>query len=95
MEGSGQINVALNTKDGDLLVNAEELKNSGAFALIMTHIDDQGEETFYNDEITLAAGGIVYVYYAEWKGNGTPVEMAIDANGDGQIDETYSSVDEN
>jgi hypothetical protein len=95
MEGGGRINVALNVKDGDLLINAEELKQDGAFALTMTRIDDQGEETFYNDEITLKAGGVVYVYYAEWKGNGTPVQMAIDSNGDGQVDETYSSTDEN
>jgi len=94
MEGGGRINVALNTKDGDLLINAEELKNDGAFALTMTRIDDQGEETFYNDEITLKAGGVVYVYYAEWKGNGTPVDMAIDSNGDGEIDEAYTSGDE-
>ncbi len=93
MQGGGRINVALNTKDGDLLVNAEELKQDGAFALTMTRIDDNGEETFYNDEITLKAGGVVYVYYAEWKGNGTPVDMAIDSNGDGQIDEAYTSTD--
>jgi hypothetical protein len=95
MEGGGRINVALNVKDGDLLINAEELKNDGAFALTMTRIDDQGEETFYNDEISLKAGGVVYVYYAEWKGNGTPVGMAIDSNGDGEIDEMYTSTDEN
>jgi hypothetical protein len=95
MEGGGRINVALNVKDGDLLINAEELKNSGAFALTMTRIDDNGEETFYNDEISLKAGGVVYVYFAEWKGNGTPVQMAIDSDGDGQIDEAYSSTDEN
>ena len=94
MEGGGRINVALNVKDGDLLINAEELKSDGAFALYMTRIDDQGEETFYNDEITLKAGGVVYVYFAEWKGNGTPVDMAIDSNGDGEIDEAYTSGDE-
>ena len=75
-------------------INAEELKGDGAFALFMTRIDDQGEETFYNDEITLKAGGVVYVYFAEWKGNGTPVDMAIDSNGDGEIDEAYTSGDE-
>jgi hypothetical protein len=47
------------------------------------------------DEITLKAGGVAYVYFAEWKGNDTPVEMAIDSNGGGQIDETYSSTDKN
>ena len=95
MEGGGTINASLSVKDGDLIINATDLKADGNFGLVMTRIDDQGEESFYTDEINLKADGIVYVYFAEWKGNGTPVEIGIDSNGDGEVDEILSSEDEN
>jgi hypothetical protein len=93
MEGGGRISMMVDTKTGDLMINAGELKKDGMFALAMTRIDETTEETFTNEEIALKADSILFIDFAEWKGNGTPVNMGIDINGDGEIDEAYSSSD--
>jgi hypothetical protein len=95
IEGGGRINMLIDPKSGDLLINADEIKKDGSFYLSMTRIDDTSEETFTNDEIILKSGTVLYVDFAEWKGNGTPVNMGIDTNNDGVFEEEYSSTDEN
>ena len=92
--GGGRINVALDNKTGALAINADEIKQEGYFELIITRYDDNGEETFENDQIDLKADSVIYIYYADWKKNGDPVEIGVDTNNDGTIDETYSSADE-
>ncbi len=93
MAGGGRISMLVDTKTGDLMINAGELKKDGLFALAMTRIDEKEEETFTGEGISLKADSILYIDFAEWKGNGTPVNMGIDINGDGEIDEAYSSAD--
>ncbi|MEI8132909.1 MAG: hypothetical protein WCG34_10780 [Leptolinea sp.] len=94
IEGGGRINILIDPKTGDLLINADEIKKDGKFYLSMTRIDDTSEENFTNDEIILKSGAILYIDFAEWKGNGTPVKMGIDTNGDGILEEEYTSADE-
>jgi hypothetical protein len=93
IEGGGRINMMVDPKTGDLLINASEIKKDGLFSLTMTRIDDNEEESFTNEEITLKADSVLYIDFAEWKGNGSPVNMGIDTNGDGEFEETYSSDD--
>ena len=92
--GGGRINVVMDNKTGALAINADEIKQDGYFELYITRYDDNGEETFENDQIDLKADSVIYIYYADWKKNGDPVEIGVDTNNDGTIDDTYSSVDE-
>jgi hypothetical protein len=90
MNGGGTITVSLDTKKGDLLINTEKLKNEGKFSFSMTRYTDTDEETYTADDIALKAGAVVYVNYAEWKGNGKGLTFGVDNNGDGTIDDEYS-----
>jgi hypothetical protein len=93
MKGGGTITVSLDTKKGDLLINTEKLKNEGNFSFSMTRYTDQDEETYTADDIKLKAGALVYINYAEWKGNGSGITFGVDTNGDGTIDDEYSMED--
>ncbi|HEX7556247.1 MAG TPA: hypothetical protein VF338_06455, partial [Leptolinea sp.] len=87
IEGGGRINIQIDPKTGDLLINADEIKKDGEFSLTMTRMDDKTEETFTNDKITLKSDTILYIDFSEWKGNGSPVKMGLDTNNDGVIDQ--------
>ena len=93
MQGGGTITVALDTQKGDLVINPEKLKNEGNFSFSMTRYTDKDEETYTADNIALKAGAVVYVNYAEWKGNGTGITFGVDTNGDGTIDDEYTLQD--
>ena len=90
MQGGGTITVLLNSKDGDLIINSEKLKNEGHFDMYLTRITEEEEETYSAEELALKAGSLVYVNYAEWQGNGTSIYFGADTNGDGTIDDEYS-----
>ena len=40
-----------------------------------------------------ALGAMVYINYAEWKGNGSGITFGVDTNGDGTIDDEYALQD--
>jgi hypothetical protein len=88
--GGGIITVYLDTKAGDLLVNAEKLNNEGTFNFYLTRITDQLEEEFSAEEIALKEGAVVYVNYAEWtNANPNGMYFGVDLNGDNVIDDEY------
>jgi hypothetical protein len=89
MQGGGTITVAMDTKKGEVYVNTEKLTNEGKFNVDMSRYSDTEEETFTASDVALKAGAIVYINYAEWKGNGTQVEFGVDTNGDGVIEDEY------
>lgn len=93
MNDGGTITVVLDTKNGDLFVNTEKLTNEGNFTFDMTRYTDVEEETFTAEDIAMKAGSVVWVNYAEWKGNGTSIIFAVDTNGDDIIDDEYEVVD--
>jgi hypothetical protein len=93
MQGGGTLKMYADTKKGDLVVNAEGIKQDVKISVILTRIDDKTEETFENDSVTLKAGYLLVVNYAEWKGNNTPINMNI-VDSHGKVVETFSSNDE-
>jgi len=93
MKGGGTITVALDTQKGDLIINTEKLKNEGQFSFSMTRYTDKDEETYTADNILLKAGAVVYINYAEWKGNGSGITFGVDTNGDGTINDEYTMQD--
>ena len=93
MDGGGTLNVYIDPKKGDLVVNAEEIKKDASIGMVMTRIDDKTEETFENDAVSLKAGDLLYVDYADWKGNNTPINMTI-MDSKGTVLDQFSSADQ-
>jgi hypothetical protein len=93
MEGGGTITLVLDTKSGDLLINTEKLKNEGKFTFDMTRYSDTDEETYTAEDIALKAGAVVYVNYADWKGDQSGLTFGVDTNGDGTIEDEYTTED--
>lgn len=88
--GGGIITAYLDTKAGDLLINAEKLNNEGSFDFYLTRITDELEEEFAAEEILLNEGAVVYVNYAEWTdANPNGMYFGVDLNDDGTIDDEY------
>ncbi len=94
MEGGGTINILLDTKAGDFIVNAEKLKGEGKFNLVLSRYDDESTQEFYADDIALKAGAVLYVNYAEWKGDGSELLIGVDVDGNGTVDDEYTVGDE-
>lgn len=90
MAGGGTITVWLDSKAGDLLINAEKLNGEGNFNFYLTRITDEFEEEFYAEDIILAEGALVYINFAEWSdANPEGIYFGVDLDGDGVIDEEY------
>ena len=90
VQGGGIITVYLDTKAGDLQINAEKLNAEGSFDFYLTRITDELEEEFAAQEIALQEGAVVYVNYAEWTdANPEGMYFGVDLDGDGTIDEEY------
>jgi hypothetical protein len=90
MQGGGTITIAVDTKQGQVFLNAEKLKNEGKFNVDMSRYSDTEEETFTASDVALKAGAVIYIDYADWKGNGTTAQFGVDNNGDGAIDDEYT-----
>lgn len=91
MQGGGTITAVLDTKEKDLLLNTEKLKNEGVFNLLMTRISSEDMEEIAAEDIKLPAGAVIYMHYGDWKGPGSPVQFGVDRNGDGEIDDVYEA----
>jgi hypothetical protein len=90
IQGGGIITVYLDTKAGDLLINAEKLNNEGSFDFYLTRITDEVEDEFAAEEILLNEGAVVYVNYAEWTdANPEGMYFGVDLDGDGVVDDEY------
>ncbi|MCB0120138.1 MAG: hypothetical protein KDD72_13990, partial [Anaerolineales bacterium] len=90
IQGGGIITVYLDTKAGDLLINAEQLNNEGFFNFYLSRITNDAEEEFSAEDIALQEGAIVYINYAEWtNANPNGMYFGVDLDGDGNIDDEY------
>ncbi len=90
IQGGGTITVYLDTKAGDLLINAEKLNNEGNFDFYLTRITNELEEEFAAEGIALKEGATVYVNYAEWTdANPAGMYFGVDLDGDDVIDDEY------
>jgi hypothetical protein len=74
-------------------VNTEKMKNESKFTFDMIRYTNTDEEEYTADNVALKAGAIVYVDYSAWKGNGSGIEFGVDTNGDGTIDDIYTTDD--
>ena len=86
--------LSLDNANGKISISSAGNKEEGVYALYMDRIDDEGVEEFGHDEIVLEPNSTAYLPYAEWEGNDKDLELEIDTNSDGTIDETLSLTDE-
>lgn len=93
--GGGAINVSLDTKEGWLTIDTDGTESAGQFTLVLSRYDDNGEQTYEHDDITLDPTDLMYIYYGDWSGNGGTLELGIDRGSDGTIDEKITLTDEN
>jgi hypothetical protein len=87
LEEGGSINVMLDTKKGQLQLNAVGNKKAGTYQLVVTRYDDKSVQEF-GGELKLEPADTVYLDYLKWQGNGKPLTVEIDYKSDGSIDES-------
>ena len=75
LPSGGRIEVKLDQATGQLSVK-NAAADPGTYAFIMERIDENGEDEFTNDDVTLEAGGSLVVEYAKWTDN----SQKLDAN---------------
>ena len=79
----------------DLIAVSSTSDEYGEFSLSITRIDDEGEESFESEEpLRLEPGDTLYFYFGEWKGEGSNLEIGLDAGGDGTIDDVVNMSDQ-
>lgn len=77
-----------------LLVLRSTSDEYGTFVIQITRIDDETEETFESDEITLEPGDIIYFSVKNWTAQSSGLEISFDDGGDGSIDEVINMADQ-
>lgn len=82
LDGDGALQIAFGDTDAPL-----------QYDLALRRVDAEGEALFTHTDLTYLPDSVVYVDYGAWDGEGT-VELQIDEDGDGTIDDTESLPDE-
>ncbi|MGB5961762.1 MAG: hypothetical protein WBG73_13930 [Coleofasciculaceae cyanobacterium] len=94
LDGGGVINVNLDKTKGVLSFDTKQNQKPGTYALLMERINDQGEQTFYHDNIRLNPNDIASLDYKKWSGEGGVLQLKIDRGGQGSTIDTIELTDE-
>ncbi len=87
IDAGGTISANLDTEKGRLGIKIADTKQEAIFNLILSRIDDQREQSFEGEDLTLASGDTLYLDYAKWTGNGAKLTLELDKGSNGTIDE--------
>lgn len=82
------LNLSLDTRKGWLSIDTIDNSEPGSYSLLVSRYDDQGEQVFGAEGISLDPDDVLYVDYLLWPSNGEPMSLNLDADGDGTVDET-------
>ena len=82
------LNLSLDTREGWLSVDTIDNSESGSYSLLVSRYDEQGEQVFGAEGISLDPEDVLYVDYLLWPGNGEAMALDLDIGGDGTVDET-------
>lgn len=93
MAAGEALNLSLDTEKGWLSIDAIDNASAGSYSLQVARYDDQGEQVFGAQGVTLAAEDVLYVDYLKWPGNGQPMTLGLDKGGDGSVDESIEVAD--
>ena len=86
-----RVNLKADRAAGKLAI---KLQDATAFAIIVEKIDGSGDQVFYHAGNTLGPNDTAYLKYGMWPGNGMALEMDVDADSDGTIDQTVMLTDD-
>lgn len=88
LEG-GVITIGFDFDKGWLGVSTEGSQKEATYGLVLERLDTSGEATFgtNDDGVTLQPGDTIYIEYAKWAGDNSPLSLLIDRGGDDTIDE--------
>ena len=93
IDAGGTLNANLDTKKGRLGIKIANTKREAIFNPIFSRIDDEREQTFEGEDVTLASGDTLYLDYAKWTGNGAKLTLELDKGSNGTIDEVTTLKD--
>ena len=82
LDGDGALQISFGGTDGPL-----------QYDLALRRIDGEGEARFAHADLTYLPDSVVYVEYGAWEGEGD-IELQVDEDGDGTIDDSESLPDE-
>jgi hypothetical protein len=91
-QNGGTIEVTLNSTKQTVTASSGNTGES-QIDFQVDRLDQTTEEQFNSEPIPLAGNESLIIEYGKWKGNGTPMPVGIDHNGDGIIDETLVAPD--
>jgi len=93
IDAGGTLSANLDTEKGRLGIKIADTKQEAIFNLIFSRIDDQREQSFESEDVTLASGDTLYLDYAKWTGNGAKLTLELDKGSNGTIDEVTTLKD--
>ncbi len=93
LEPNGVVNVGIDAAKGELLINSSGNTQTGNYGLLISRIDEEGEQIFGSDQVELDPDDTAHLEYGAWKGDGTPLELGIDRGSTGTIADTIELTD--
>jgi hypothetical protein len=94
IESGAVMTLGIDVAKGTLSLSTKGNKEDGIYELDMNRIDDEGEQAFGHDDISLAPDSTALLEFGKWTGNGGEIPLSIDEGSDGTIDDTISLTDE-
>lgn len=88
------INIDLDKEGGDLIMTSDGNTENAFYSLAVVRYDEETEQEFYHDEIELEPRDTVYIHYGDWNGEKTNLQIELDWDEDGEIDETIELTDD-
>ncbi len=94
LQGGGTLEVARDMEQGVLSLKTTGSGGPGNYSFLMARITEQeGEQIFGHEGISLAPGDTAYHYFGRWTGEGGSLPLEIDRSSNGTIDETQEIPD--
>jgi hypothetical protein len=94
IESGAVMTLGIDIAKGTLSLSTKGNKEDGIYELDMNRIDDEGEQAFGHDDISLAPDSTALLEFGKWTGNGGEIPLSIDEGSDGTVDDTISLTDE-
>ena len=92
--GGIDVQLKLDAANGKLQVFVKSVDGTASYDIRIERRDTAATNVFTHAGNSVSATAVVSFDYATWAGNGTPMSVGTDANGDGTIDSTAMVTDE-
>ena len=90
MKAGGTLDIDLNATKGPLALKLGDSNGSATYNLDATRIDNSGTFNLTHRGIKLNSGDTDYIDYGTWTGGNNSLDMQVDQDSDGTIDQTVS-----